>query len=59
METRTVGGNVIEIEAPKAPERPLFELFVRERQAEREAMPAAARLIPRAAVPVRPRESDQ
>ncbi len=35
METRTVGGNVIEIDEPKAPERPLFELFVRERQAER------------------------
>lgn len=49
METRTVGGNVIEIEEPKAPERPLFELFVQERQAALEVQ-ADTRLIPRDAL---------
>ncbi len=46
MEVRTVGGNIIEVEPPKAPERPLFERFVRERGVRAEVKPGTS-LIPR------------
>ena len=46
VEVRIVGGNMIEIDPPKAPERPLFELFVRERGVGAEVRPGT-KLIPR------------
>jgi hypothetical protein len=55
MKTRAIGGNIIEIEEPKAPERPFFEVFAREREALVKAKPDSKLLPPGTGQPGDPR----